>query len=55
MIKKILKYIFRGWKNETSSAHSKLKILPPIFFDLMAILILLSVIIALIKWAFNIA
>ena len=53
MIRKILKYIFRGWENETDYVHPLMKILPPFFFEFISFLIALAIIVSLIKWAFN--
>jgi hypothetical protein len=42
-LKKIGAYIFRSWEDEPSYTHPGLKILPPIFYELIAYLIGLSI------------
>jgi len=34
-LKNIVGYIFRGWDKEPGYRYSRLKILPPFFFDLL--------------------
>lgn len=52
-MKKIVKYIFRGWENESINVHPKLKILPPILFDLLAFTIAIGILVNVIKWVFR--
>ena len=42
MIKKITTYIFRGWDKEDSYTPTRLKILPPFLYELLAYLIVAS-------------
>jgi hypothetical protein len=46
-IKRIVKYIFRGWDKEDYNTHPGLKILPPFFYELLAYLIALGLLIQL--------
>jgi hypothetical protein len=52
-MKKIIKYIFRGWNNEPKHTHPKLKIFPPIFFDVMAFFLAMAILISMFKWLLN--
>jgi len=46
-IKRILRYIFRGWDKEDYNTHPGLKILPPFFYELLAYFIALGLLIQL--------
>jgi len=42
-LKKIVAYIFRIWEDEPGYTHTRLKILPPFFFELLAYFIVLAI------------
>jgi hypothetical protein len=50
MIKKIFKYITRGWENETSYHHPNQRILPPFLWELLFYLVAFSIAFQVIKW-----
>jgi len=41
---KIKRYIFRGWDNEPTNPHPRLKILPPFFLEIISYLIGIAII-----------
>jgi Ni,Fe-hydrogenase I cytochrome b subunit len=49
-IKKIKAYIFRSREDEPVYTHPPLKVLPPFFFKLIAILIVIQLLIVIIKY-----
>ena len=42
-LKKIVAYIFRGWDKEPGFRHSRLHILPPIFFELFSYIVIIAI------------
>jgi hypothetical protein len=53
-IKKIIGYIFRGWDKEGPYIHPGLKILPPFFYELLAYLIALGILLQIGLYLFSI-
>jgi len=53
VLKKIVNHIFRSWEDEPDLPHPALRILPPIFFELIAYLIALAILykISLYLWS----
>ena len=47
-IKKIVAYIFRSWEDEP--AHPRLKILPPIFMDILRAVVIFFILYSVSKW-----
>lgn len=50
---KILKYIFRSWKDEPIQPHPLLKIIPPFILELIAYLMAIAIIVNIILLIFN--
>jgi len=49
LLKKIVAYITRSWEDEPGS-HPRMRILPPFFFDLLGIGLLLTVLYYLLQY-----
>jgi hypothetical protein len=47
---KVIAYIFRSWDKEPGNIHPKLKILPPIFYEITAYLLALSLLYKLVVY-----
>jgi len=54
MIKKILKYVTRGWDNEAGYHHPRAKMFPPFLYDVLSFMMIISIVIGIIKWLLNI-
>jgi hypothetical protein len=54
LLKKIIKYIFRSWNNEIGYVHPRMKLFPPIVYDIMAFLIIIAILINVFIWIYNI-
>ena len=42
-LKKIRDYIFKSWEDEPIKPHSGIRVIPPFFFKVIAILIIFSI------------
>jgi len=52
LLKKIVAYITRSWEDEPGS-HPRMRILPPFFFDLLGIGLLLTVLYYLLHYLYR--
>lgn len=53
LLKKIVAYITRSWEDEPERPHNKMRILPPFFFDLLGIGLLLTVLYYLLQYVYS--
>lgn len=51
---KIKQYVFRSWEDEPGNIHPQLRILPPILFDILSVLILIVIIFLIVDYFFSI-
>jgi hypothetical protein len=53
-LKKIIAYVTRGWDKEPGGApHPRLKIIPPIFIELLGYALIISLIYWALSWLYN--
>jgi len=52
-IKKIRAYIFRGWEDEPTKPHPRLKIIPPFILEAISYLIGLAIILNIISYLWS--
>jgi hypothetical protein len=53
IIQKVIKHIFRGWSDVGHQVHPRMKILPPIFWVLLAYAILFAILFQIGKYVIN--
>lgn len=47
-----MQYIFRSWDDVPENIHPQLRILPPILFDLLGVLVLIGIVLIIVNYMF---